>query len=275
MRMDKNIEKKKIVDFWSKHPLGSYEIKEDLVSGEYFRSLERIREDSSRFVMDFYKFEKMKEKKVLDIGCGPGWITHKYAQHGANIYSIDLTLTAIKLAKRYLTQDRLNSILLVSDAENIPYKNAIFDFVICDGVLHHTTGTEQGVGEVYRVLSKGGRAAVSFYYKNIFLRRPLFMLTKLTMRALGVKMHGVKKISLSLSREEFGKLYDGVDNPLGKIYSKSSCEQMLKNVGFKIRRSRAYYFPKRFFPLGENTPFFINKFLDRLIGTMIFFEVEK
>lgn len=269
------VEKKDVKNFWSNHPLGSYEIKEELGSAEYFNRLNLIRNDSSYFVMDYYNFQGAKGRRVLDVGCGPGWITYQYAKSGANIFSLDLTFTAVTLARKNLTKDGFNSHFVTADAEHIPYKSESFDFVSCDGVLHHTPGTEKGVAEICRVIKTGGRAALSFYYENIMLRGKFFMLTKLIMKILGVKLHGVKKISFALTKEEFGNMYDGVDNPLGKIYSRAACERMLTKAGFKIVRSKVYYFPKRFFRLSDKLPLWLFRFLDRVFGTMIFFEVEK
>jgi ubiquinone/menaquinone biosynthesis C-methylase UbiE len=269
------VKKEDVKDFWSKHPLGSYEIKEKLGSQEYFDQFDLIRNASSYFVMDFYKFKESKNQRILDVGCGPGWITHKYADNGADIYSLDLTFTAVTLARKNLARDGQNSRFVVADAEHIPYKDGSFDFVSCDGVLHHTPGTEKGVAQIYRVLRKEGRAAISFYYENILLRRGFLSVTKFLMRLLGVKTHGVKKISFSVTKEELGNLYDGVDNPLGRIYSRKNCEKMLEGAGFKIIRSKVYYFPKRFFPFHNNLPFWLYRILDKFFGTMIFFEVEK
>lgn len=269
------VQKKDVKHFWSNHPLGSYEIKEELGSAAYFDRLNTIRNDSSYFVMDYYKFKESKGRKVLDVGCGPGWITYQYAKNGACIFSLDLTFTAVTLASKNLAKDGLASRFTAADAEHIPYKKESFDFVSCDGVLHHTPGTDKGVAEIYRVVKPGGRAALSFYYENILLKGPLFFLTKLLMRIMGVRMHGVSKISFSMTKEEFGNLYDGVDNPLGKIYSRHACEKMLTRAGFRIMRSQVYYFPKRFFRHSDKLPAWLFRWLDGAFGTMIFFEVEK
>lgn len=273
--MNKETSKKDVVNFWEGHPLGSYEIKDDIGSEEFFSNLEAIREDSSGFVMDFYHFRSSQGQKVLDVGCGPGWISHKYAESGTNIFSMDLTSTAVGLASRYFLKDALSGNFVVADAEQIPFQDNTFDRVTCDGVLHHTPGTQQGIREIYRVLKPQGKASISVYYQNILLYEPFFFITKLLMRLLKVRMHGVKFIPLSLSREEFGKWYDGVDNPLGKIYSSRQCKKMFQEAGFKILRHKVYYFPKRFSPFLKKMPRWIHQIFDRWFGTMIFFEVKK
>lgn len=269
------MDKTQIAEFWSQHPLGSYEITHEPTSYEYFKRLNDIRRGSSKFVMDFYRFPEARHKKVLDVGCGPGWVTYNYAVNGARIYSSDLTSVAIELARTFLAKDKLSACFFVSDAEHIPCRSDYFDIVSCDGVLHHTPGTQQGIREIYRVLKPRGRAVISLYYRNIFLRRPFFIFLKIALRIMNVRLHGIKKIPLTLTVEEFAKLYDGMGNPLGKLYPKRQCRKMLSGAGFRIVRSKVYYFPRRFFPFQERLPLFLYKFLDNKIGTMIFYEVEK
>lgn len=273
--MESTVKKEDVVRFWSEHPLASYEVKEKVASLAYFKGLEKIREDSSRFVMDFYRFGKFKDGKVLDVGCGPGWITFNYAKSGSNIFSIDITFQAVSIAKAYLNSAGLKSNIVNADAENIPYKDITFDFVLCDGVLHHTPDTKKGICEIYRVLKADSDCAISLYYKNILLRWPFFFLTKIIMMLLNVKFHGNKKVSLKMSLAEFGNLYDGKDNPLGRIFSRKECVRMFESAGFKVRRSKVYFFPSRLVPSLKGLPMFIRKFFDSVFGTMIFFELKK
>lgn len=269
------ITKKTVYDFWSSHPLGSYEIKAEPGSPEFFKGLEAIRDDSSGFVMDLYRFKEFAGKKVLDVGCGPGWISHKYAENNADIHPVDLTFTAVGLASKYFRRDGLKGKFTNADAEKLPFKNESFDFVYCDGVLHHTTEPEKGLAEIYRVLKKGHLARLSFYYENVLLKGWMFHITKLVMRLCGVRMHGVKKLPLSLSKEDFGKLYDGVDNPLGRIYTRKECIDMMTRAGFKVTLSKVYFFPKRFFPTINKIPRWAYRMVDGIFGTMIMFEVRK
>lgn len=267
--------KKEIQNFWNNHPLGSYEIPFVKGSKNYFKGLNKIRNSSSRFVMDFYEFKKNEGKKVLDVGCGPGWITKGYAKAKAKITSVDLSSNSVFMAKQHLAYFNLKSNFNVADAENLPFKNNSFDFVCSDGVLHHTADTKKGVQEVYRVLKPGGKAVISFYYKNFIIYSKLFFITKILMSLLQVKTpQGIKEV-LKLTPEELVRMYDGAQNPQGIAFSKNECRQIFLEAGFKILNYRTFYFPDRFVPIAKNLPVFIKKYLDKYLGLMIFYKLVK
>lgn len=273
--MKQPVTKKQVYDFWNAHPLGSYEMGVEPGSPEYYQGLIKIRETSSRYAMHLYRFDQNAGKKVLDVGCGPGWDSYMYAKAGAEIYSVDLTPSAAKLANDWLKMESFRPRASVADAESLPFPEESFDFVCSDGVLHHTPDTEKGIREFARVMKKGAKGVLSLYYRNILLRGWFFPVTKLAMRLFGVKWHGTERLKKDITPEEFANLYDGKDNPLGRIYSAAECRKMLAAAGLKITGTEVHYFPVRFMSIGRYVPEFIVRILDRMVGTMIFFSVEK
>lgn len=109
--------------------------------------------------------------KALEIGCGTGLFTEKFARTGATIVAVDISPDLIALAKRRgLPQDRVS--LLVKRFEDCDVEGP-FDAVIGSSVLHHLEfGTAlRRIGEL---LKPGG--AVSFAEPNmlnpqVFLER--------------------------------------------------------------------------------------------------------
>jgi len=269
------LNKKEIQNFWNNHPLGSYEIPHAWGSKNYFIGLNKIRNSSSYFVLDFYEFKKNKNKKVLDVGCGPGWVTKNYAKARAKITSVDLSANSVFMAKKHLAYFNLKSNFNVADAEKLPFKDNTFDFICSDGVLHHTLDTKKGVQEIYRVLRPGGKAVISFYYKNFIIYSKLFFITKILMSLLQVKTpHGIKKV-LKLTPQELVRRYDGADNPKGVALSKNECKKIFLETGFKILNYRTFYFPYRFVPLAKYLPKSIKKYIDKYLGLMIFYKLKK
>ncbi|MCL5432910.1 MAG: class I SAM-dependent methyltransferase [Patescibacteria group bacterium] len=114
-----------------------------------------------------YLKEKTSDTKVLDIGCGDGWISIKVAQFSFEVWGIDSSETAIEHA-RVLAKD--NSLdykahFQVGDALNLPYKNNNFDALIDRGLFHHILPENRNVylQNILRVLRKK-----SYIYLAVF-----------------------------------------------------------------------------------------------------------
>src|SRR5580700_9577423 len=89
--------------FWEHHPLLAYEFAGDVGSPGYFELLTKAkREDSDRFAASYWNFTGYRGKRVLDVGCGPGYLTVQYALGGATVASVDLTKSAVELTRKHL-----------------------------------------------------------------------------------------------------------------------------------------------------------------------------
>lgn len=71
---------------------------------------------------------------------------------------------------------------------------------------------------------------------------------------------------------EIVRLYDGVDNPIGKSYSNKEFIEMLSPY-FEIQDIWIYFFPARTLPFP--LPKFIHKILDKSVGFMIMAKLKK
>ena len=113
--------------------------------------------------------ESLKDKNVLEVGCGAGSHSALFARHGAHVTAVDLTTsrvraTAAKFALLGADADICRT--LQADAEALPFTDESFDIVYSNGVLHHTNDTERALNEVFRVLKPGGRAVIMLYCKS-------------------------------------------------------------------------------------------------------------
>ena len=264
-----------VARFWEEHPLGAYAIDADVGSERYFRELDVIRAACSRFVLDLYGFDEARGRAVLDVGCGPGWVTRRYARAGAAVTAVDLTERAVALTRAWLEREGLTADVRQADAEALPFAANSFDWASCDGVLHHTPAPERGVREIFRVLRPGGGACISLYYEGLALRPAVFPAVRAALRVLGVRMHGVGPLPSGSTREEFVRWYDGIDNPLGRAFSAQAATGMLRDAGFEVRRRRVYFFPARFLPGAARLPETALRLLDRGLGTMVMLQARK
>ena len=74
------------------------------------------------------------------------------------VVSLDLNKTIYSHEKKIRKLIPSNKKLTVKTGSvlKLPFKNNSFDFVLCQGVMHHTTNPVKAVKECYRVLRKGG-----------------------------------------------------------------------------------------------------------------------
>lgn len=261
-----------IRDFWNRHPLGSYEIGAEPGTKEYFDKHDKIRRDLEFFSYELYRFDNYDNKKVLDIGCGNGWVVCEYAKRKANVIGVDLTKKAMELTSRRLDFLGLEANLAEADAENLPFLDNSFDLVTSIGVLHHTPDIQKAIGEIYRVLKKDRECIIVVYYKNILLNKLMFPFLILFLKIFKIKMHGIKKIKW-VSPNQFVRQYDGRDNPLGSAYNKRQIRRMFNK--FRDLKVEVHYFPKRFLPFGNLIPKWILYVLDRFFGFSIYINGRK
>lgn len=106
-------------------------------------------------------------KKVLEVGCGTAQLS-VYLAIGTNnkIYAMDATLESLMEGKKFAKKINLQNINFVKADifEDIFHENT-FDFVICNGVLHHTEAPKKGFEQISKYLKHGGIITVGLYNK--------------------------------------------------------------------------------------------------------------
>ncbi len=125
--------------------------------------------DILRFVR-FLKKQKIQilDKSVLDLGCGTGRNTNYFSELGAICTGLDISKTALDLAKERALKNNLNSkYLLQSMADGLSFKDQSFDIVLDVTSSNSLSEKEREahIKEVYRVLKKEG----VFFFKGLCL----------------------------------------------------------------------------------------------------------
>ncbi len=111
--------------------------------------------------------EKFFENKIcLDIGCGSAASgTINLLNLGAKfVHGCDIDSSFIKPASNSLSEYKKFSgkwDLKIGDAIKLPYESESFDFVLCQGVLHHLHNDKDALKEIYRVLRPKRKAYIS------------------------------------------------------------------------------------------------------------------
>lgn len=133
-------EKDKLVKFWSE---------------EYKQVDSRPRYCNLATISLFDKlFLDVKNKQVLDIGCGHDLLMDYFRNRGAKITGIDLCPEVVNEMKK----DGFN--VIEADCCNLPMKDNTFDITFSIGVVEHFEKTKEAIKEHIRVTKKGGRVVV-------------------------------------------------------------------------------------------------------------------
>ena len=111
------------------------------------------------------KFKK-EHTRILDMGCGGGFLSNALAQRGWKITSIDLSNKSLEVARKYDVTKSVDYRHM--DAEHLVFDDETFDVVISLDMLEHVEHPEKVIVEAARVLKKGG----SFFF-HTFNRTPL------------------------------------------------------------------------------------------------------
>lgn len=252
--------------FWDENPLLVGEIKYQVGSENWFKEFDRIKTDDI-FCGDLHDWvpKGLIGKKVLDIGCGPGYWNRIFGKMDLEYFGIDISPKTVELAKESKTIFETKGEIAEGNAESLQFKTGEFDFVVSEGVIHHTPDTQKCIDEIYRVLKKGG--VIGLYYKNFILRSPfLFSIVLSFMRILSVSLKGRKREGMVSAKDpdDFVRMYDGGDNPIGKAYSKTELRKMFSR--FASIEFVQYYFPARALKIG--IPNWLHRLLAKHLGLM-------
>jgi SAM-dependent methyltransferase len=135
----------------------------------FFNDLDEYRFDKLRYLPRLVDFSGFSGKNLLEIGCGAGIDLVRFAAGGAKCTGVDLSRTAIDLAKMNFKNRSLNADLRVMNGESLEYPDGAFDVVYAHGVLQYTADSRAMVEEARRVLKPGGKFIAMVYNRNGWL----------------------------------------------------------------------------------------------------------
>jgi ubiquinone/menaquinone biosynthesis C-methylase UbiE len=99
----------------------------------------------------------LKDKKVLDVGCGEGYNTRIFARLGADMTGIDISSNMIEHARQAEKQEPLGIRYEVASYTDLSmFQNESFDTVVSTMALMDSPDYEKAVPEIYRVLRRQG-----------------------------------------------------------------------------------------------------------------------
>jgi len=101
-------------------------------------------------------------EKIIDIACGTGdFSLSAYKKFPVEIIGVDVSLNMLKIFAVKARKLGVNNLsLLCAEAENLPFKENVFDVCLVAFGVRNFSLLENGLKEIYRVLKFGGKLAV-------------------------------------------------------------------------------------------------------------------
>lgn len=92
--------------------------------------------------------------KVLDMGCGAGFLTHELSKAGHEVVGVDLSEDSLRIARKLDASGRIH--YLSADVTAVPLEAGSFDAVCAMDLLEHVEKPRAVVQEASRLLKPGG-----------------------------------------------------------------------------------------------------------------------
>jgi 2-polyprenyl-3-methyl-5-hydroxy-6-metoxy-1,4-benzoquinol methylase len=147
--------------------------------------------------------------RVLDLGCGNGYLAGQLLQRGYSVVGVDLSKTGIDICRRTYPHARFE--VLAADADVLQnLRENPFDLVISTETIEHLYDPKSFLKGAYAALRPGGRFICSTPY------------------------HGyLKNMALAITGHWDAHLSPGWDGGHIKFWSRRTLSQVLRETGFQ------------------------------------------
>jgi ubiquinone/menaquinone biosynthesis C-methylase UbiE len=162
-----------------------------------------------------------KKGKVLDVGCGDGYLSYLLANRGLKVVGADISLFRVKFAHEHCA----DADFVVADGHYLPFRSGYFDSVVCCEVLEHVRNYPLIVDEMYRVARKNGELLATVPNKmreqvNSFDRQRIYNVVSRggfkvqKIHGIGFELEGVgRRFPSRLRVLAHSLIYDGIKDP--------------------------------------------------------------
>lgn len=257
--------KKRAITQWDADPCGAHYSSHPIGSNEFFADLENFRyKEYAPWMLEAIGFNKFKDKRVLDLGCGIGLDAGQFEKYGSQVTGMDLSSRSLSVAKKRIVLGNL----VCSDVESLPFRNECFDVVYSFGVLHHVPRITKAIDEIHRVLSHDGKAIVMLYNRNSIV----FWIDLIMIKGIIQGNLFRESIEELLSKSvEYSRIHA---RPLVRCFTKKQAFNLFhkfKHVDVKVYQLRGASIPV----VGRHLPERLLKILSQKCGWFLLIKVTK
>lgn len=123
-------------------------------------------------------------QRVLDLGCGGGFMAETLAKRGAHVTGVDPASDAVAAARQHAEDTGLTIAYEVGTGETLSAPDGQFDTVVCVDVLEHVTDLDATLDQVARVTRSGGTFAFDTINRTLLARFVVVIAAERVLRIL-------------------------------------------------------------------------------------------
>lgn len=112
-------------------------------------------------------FPALNGLTAVDLGCGIGRTAIAMAELGAQVTALDLSEENLSYVQHNSEKSGKKITIIKGDVLDLPFNDESFDFVWCNGVIHHTLDPIKAFREAARIVKKGGYLFIGVYSKGL------------------------------------------------------------------------------------------------------------
>jgi 2-polyprenyl-3-methyl-5-hydroxy-6-metoxy-1,4-benzoquinol methylase len=233
----RNVAIERVQDYWDSRPCNVRHSLKPVGTREYFDEVEARKYFVEPHIPHFAQFERWRDKRVLEIGCGIGTDTINFARHGARVTAVELSGRSLEIAQQRAAVFGLEHRVRFykGDAEQLTSFVPIeaYDLVYSFGVIHHTPHPERILREIRSYMRPGSMLRIMLYHRRSW--KALWIL-------------------LTYGKGRFWRLRELVARhseaqsgcPVTYTYTRREARELLERCGYSLREVRLeHIFPYR------------------------------
>jgi SAM-dependent methyltransferase len=155
-------------DFWNRRPCNVGHSGRPIGTKEYFDEVEARKYFVEPHIPKFAQFDRWRNKRVLEIGCGIGTDTMNFARAGAQVTAMDLSDASLDIARLRAHVYGLSNIRFYrGNAEELTsvVTPEPYDLIYSFGVIHHTPNPERVIQQLRQYSRPGTVLKVMLYHR--------------------------------------------------------------------------------------------------------------
>ncbi|HEV2353939.1 MAG TPA: class I SAM-dependent methyltransferase [Puia sp.] len=159
-----------VKQYWDRRPCNIRHSTKPVGTRDYFDEVEKRKYFVEYHIPAFAQFDKWKNTRILEIGCGIGTDTINFARSGALVTAVDLSAESLAVARErarvFGVEDRIQ--FFQGSAEQLDQIVPVepYDLIYSFGVIHHTPHPERVVAQMKRYIAPGGTVKIMVYHRR-------------------------------------------------------------------------------------------------------------